>query len=303
MLSVEGLRVPIRGLRGHYVETITSASYVGLIALGLHAGQQAAWVICLGLMALIALVAWVSASRRARAIAELATSRVGSAAQGYVELYGRASVDPDNLIKSPLSGMSCIWYHYRVYAKENGDREWREISNVTSDATFEIRDGTGACRVDPDDAEVIAPERRVTYQNGYKQVEDMLFGGGLIYVLGEFTTVGGAHSALSLSEDVGALLAEWKKDPARLKRFDLDANGEIDIQEWELARRLATRTVEKQHRDIRAGSGVHVMRAPRNGRLFLISSLSPQKLRQRYLLWSFFHLGVFIFSTAAVVWL
>ncbi|MBK7547657.1 MAG: hypothetical protein IPI20_07370 [Rhodoferax sp.] len=142
--------------------------------------------------------AWVSTHGRARAIAELPTSRIGSAAQGYVELYGRASVDPDNLITSPFSGVSCIWYRCRTYSKDNNDREWREVSCNVSEATFEIRDPTGACRVDPDHAEVMGPEVRTTYSGGYKQVEEMLFGGGLIYVLGEFSTVGGAHSALSL---------------------------------------------------------------------------------------------------------
>jgi len=73
------------------------------------------------------------------------------------------------------------------------------------------------------------------------------------------------------------------------------------LREWELARRLATRTVEKQHREIRQESGVHVIRASKNGRLFLISSLSPQKLRQRYLLWSFLHLAVLAAASVAAI--
>ena len=294
----------LNGLRSQYVGALTSASYLGLLAIALHAGQKSVWILSLGLVAVIGLFAWVSTHGRAQAIAELPTSRIGSAAQGYVELYGRASVDPDNLITSPFSGVSCIWYRCRSYSKDNSDREWREVSCNVSGATFEIRDPTGACRVDPDDAEVMGPEIRTTYSGGYKQVEEMLFGGGLIYVLGEFSTIGGANSALSLSEDVSALLAEWKKDPVHLKRrFDLNGDGEIDLREWELARRLATRTVEKQHRDIRQESGVHVMRAPKNRRLFLISSLSPQKLRQRYLLWSFLHLGVLAAASVAAIWL
>ncbi len=150
----------------------------------------------------------------------------------------------------------------------------------------------------------MASERRVTHQGGEKKVEELLLGGGLIYVLGEFSTLGGVHSALNLREDIGTLLTEWKKDAVGLKRrFDLNGDGVVDRQEWELARRLASRTVEKQHREIRAESGVHVIHAPKNGRLFLISSWSPHKLRLRYQLWSFFHLSIFVLATFAVVWL
>ncbi len=170
-----------------------------------------------------------------------------------------------------------------------------------SDNTFEITDGTGNCVVDPDYAEVIAAQHRVSYQGNYKHVEDILYAGS-IYVLGEFSTIGGANSELSLKEDVSFLLAEWKKNPVMLKeRFDLNNDGEIDLQEWELARRAAIREVELQHREIRKETGVHIMRAPRDKRLYLLSSLEPQKLRQRYLRWSFFHLFTCFAATATLL--
>ena len=213
-------------------------------------------------------------------------------------------MNPENLIKSPLSGIACIWFRYKVYSKDNHDREWRELSSGVSDTTFEITDSTGKCQVDPDDAEVVSPDKRVSYQGVYKHVEELLFAGGSIYVLGEFTTVGGANSVLSVREDVSDLLSEWKKDTTQLKkRFDLDGNGEIDMQEWELARKAAIREVEKQHREIRAESGVHVIRAPRDRRLFLISSMSPQKLRQRYQWWGYFHLAILVLSIVVFCWL
>lgn len=294
----------LNGLRAYYVEALTSGSYLGLLALALHFREQSIEVIPLVLVVAISLLAWAATYKRVRAIADIATSRIGSAAQGYVELYGRASVDADNLITSPLSGIACIWFRYWVYSKDNSDREWRETSKGTSDSMFEISDRTGRCQVDPDNAEIISPDRRVSYQGIYKHVEEMLFAGGSVYVLGEFSTIGGANSVLSVKEDVNALLTEWKKDPAQLKkRFDLDGNGEIDLQEWELARRQAIREVETQHREFRAESGVHVMRAPRNGRLFLISNMSPQKLRHRYMLWSYFHLAISILAASAIFWL
>lgn len=291
-------------LRDRYRHALTSASYLGLLAFGLHLGPASGGVVCLGLIAAVGFLAWASTYRRARAIAEVATSRIGSAAQGYVEVMGRASCTPSELILSPFGGLACIWYRYRVYSKDGTDGRWQEIDRGSSAATFEISDGTGACRVDPDHAEVISPERRVTYRDGDKQVEELLFGGSVIYVLGQFSTLGGAHSALSVSEDVGALLATWKQDPVQLqRRFDLDGNGEIDLQEWELARRLATRTVERQHREVRNQSELNIIGAPADGRMFLISALSPHKLRRRYLRWSFFHLSVALSGAGFLFWL
>jgi hypothetical protein len=291
-------------LRSNYVEAITSCSYLGILAFAAYTYQHNTGVLSLILLVAVSVFAWASAHKRASAIADIATSRIGSAAQGYIELYGRASVNPENLIKSPLSGIDCIWFRYKVYSKDNHDREWRETSSGVSDTTFEISDGSGKCQVDPDYAEVMSPDTRVSYQGIYKHVEEMLFAGGSIYVLGEFTTIGGANSVLSVREDVSDLLTEWKKDTVQLKkRFDLDGNGEIDMQEWELARNAAIREVEKQHREIRTESGVNIIRAPRDRRLFLISSMSPHKLRQRYQWWSYFHLAVLVLAVVAFFWL
>ena len=238
-----------------------------------------------------------------RLIADTPTSRIGSAAQGYVELYGRAVLEPDNLVASPLSGIACIWFRYWVYAKRHHNK-WVRVSEGRSHSTFAITDGSGQCVIDPDHAEVIGAERRVTYPTGqYKHVEELLYGHS-VYVLGEFSTVGGAAARLDIKEDVALLLTEWKRDrPALHQRFDLDGNGEIDLQEWELARRAAIREVEKQHREIRAQAGTHVMRAPGDGRLFLLASLSPQKLKNRYLLWSTVHLLVLFAAAGAAIWI
>lgn len=120
------------------------------------------------------------------------------------------------------------------------------------------------------------------------------------YVLGEFSTLNAAPNAVSLREDVSHLLTDWKKDPAQLKkRFDLNHDGQIDLQEWELARKLALRMVEKEHAQLHQASHVHMMRAPKYNRLFVISSLSPQKLRRRYLFWSYIHIAVFLIAGAA----
>ena len=287
-----------RDLRSQYAEVLTSGSYIFLLGMAFMGGGKANRLVYFALLAIIGFVSWLAAFKRAQAIAQLPTSRIGSAAQGYVELYGRASLEKDFINVAPHSGKQCLWFRYRMY--ERDDKNWREINNAVSSATFEINDATGVCRVDPDDAEVLGADRHTSYRDGYKHVEDILFGGGKIYVLGEFSTLNAAPNAVSLSEDVSHLLSDWKKNPKQLhKRFDLNHDGHIDLQEWELARRLALHTVEKEHAQLRQASHVNIMRAPKNSRLFLISSLSPQKLRQRYVFWSGVHFAAFVAGSVA----
>lgn len=287
-----------RDLRSQHAEALTSGSYIFLLGMAFMGGGKANRLVYFALLAIIGFVSWLAAFKRAQAIAQLPTSRIGSAAQGYVELYGRASLEKDFINVAPHSGKQYLWFRYRVY--ERDDKNWREINNAVSSATFEINDATGVCRVDPDDAEVLGADRHTSYRDGYKHVEDILFGGGKIYVLGEFSTLNAAPNAVSLSEDVSHLLSDWKKNPKQLhKRFDLNHDGHIDLQEWELARRLALHTVGKEHAQLRQASHVNIMRAPKNGRLFLISSLSPQKLRQRYVFWSGVHFAAFVAGSVA----
>lgn len=296
----------LRGLQhlGLNLGSLASGLYFALVAVAAQSGPglQARW--CLAGAALLAGTAWLGSLRRTRAIAELATSRIASAAQGYVELMGRANSDKTQLIYTPLGGIPCIWYRYRLYSKDNAKREWRQIDSGTSSTTFDISDPTGVCTVDPDHAEVVGAELRTSYPGGDKLVEECLFGGSTIYVLGDFSTVGGSSSALNVREDVSALLAHWKQDRANLhQRFDLDRNGTLDLEEWELARQLATRTVEREHRDIRQQPGLHLLRAPEGGQLFLISALSPKALRNHFLRWSVFHLAMGMAAVAGWLYL
>lgn len=282
----------LRWLREQSANGLLGTVYFGAAGAALYIGSESATRWSLGVAAGVGFFAWGAALRRARAIANIATSRIASAAQGYVELQGRTGIK--DLIHSPLSHTPCIWYRYRVLERDShGKREWREVDRGVSSATFDLDDGSGRCTVDPDHAEVMGAQRHTRVDADTKHEEEILHGGRTLYALGDFTTVGGAHSALNVREDLAALLTQWKQDGKALhRRFDLNRDGQIDQQEWELARRLALRTVEKEHRAIRARPGVHVLRAPSDGRLFLLSPLSPRQLRRRYLLWSGLHLSV-----------
>ncbi len=274
--------------------------YCALFFVGYISHNPPVLLACLVLIAIISLFAWAFNYRRARAISAIAVSRIASAAQGYVELCGRASNATENLVISPLSGAKCIWFHCSLYEKDANDN-WCLINKQISHQTIQIDDSTGSCQVDPDDAEIIGASCEVTYHGPLKQVERLLYGGGNLYVLGEFSTIGGAASVLNLKEDVGALLTSWKQDKQTLyKRFDLNRNGEIDLQEWELARRAATHETLQQHRETRAQSGVNVVSVPRNKELFLISSVSPQYMRRKFMFWAMLYLGIALLAATVL---
>lgn len=290
-------------LNSAYSNYITSCGHLILVLIGLHINTLEVWTGCLGLISGISFIAWAANLKRNRAIADTPTSRVASAAQGYVELYGKAVNEAEFLAHGRRNGLPCVWYRYVTYRK-NSEGEWTEIARGASETVFAIDDGSGRCLIDPDHAEVLTTHTHTSFDGDYKNVEEQLFASDRIYVLGEFSTLGGAHTPLNANEDIAALLAEWKKDLATLlKRFDLDQDGQIDMREWELARRAAAREVEKQHRELRARPGVHVMRAPRTGQLYLISNLSPDQLKKRYIWWGWIHLLTFFAAGVGAVWI
>jgi hypothetical protein len=284
----------MRWFRLHSANWLTvNAHLVILIGAG-QADSPAAWPYALCAMSLTSFVAWIGNYRRLRQIADTPASKIASAAQGYVELSGRAEQPGGLPIVSQLSGLPCVWYHYEIYEKGSKD-EWVLKIKEDSEDPFVVRDATGQCIIDPEDAEVITSHDRTWTEGSLRYTERLLLPRDMVYALGEFTTLSGNESALDLDADVGELLAEWKKNqPELLRRFDLDKSGTIDLREWELARRQARREVEAQHREIRTRDGTHVLRKPRDGRLFLISNYLPEKLRNMYLLWSWVHVSIFL---------
>ena len=286
-------------LRSGYANHITSAGHLVLLLIALKIGEAMAWLGALALIAAISFIAWAANLTRNRAIADTPTSKIGSAAQGYAEIYGRACPDAEFLASGKQGSLPCIWYRYITYRK-TADNKWQEIARGISDSIFGVDDGSGRVLVDPERAEVVASHRHTWYEGDYKHVEEQLYPSDSIYVLGDFATLGGTNGDFDLKQDVAELLAEWKNNrPALLARFDLDRDGEIDLKEWELARRAAQREVEAQHRELRSQPGVHVLRAPADGRHFLIANLSPQQLKRRFVWWGWFHLLVFLSAGGA----
>lgn len=243
--------------------------------------------------------------RKARLIEDTPTSRIRSAAQGYVELEGLAHLLPGPDIVSPLTGTRCCWWRYRVQKRErqwiDGRRQdrWRTIESATSDDLFMLADQTGDCVVDPAGAKVYpslqrrwrghgrrplhVPEKTPWLQFGDYRYEEALIGAGdPVHALGWFRTQSGTPT-FDESADLTALLREWKRDQATLlERFDADGDGRIDLQEWEAARRAALEQVRRAHVEHAVDPDVHVLCRPRDRRPFVLSTLPQEQLARRY---------------------
>ncbi len=237
--------------------------------------------------------------QRYRFIQDTATSRIASAAQGYVELKGLAELLPESKIVSPFSQRKCIWYQCKVEVKKTtGKRShWIEENNQVSEEIFLIKDDTGECVVIPEQAEVIPSHQRVWYGNGlqashlnpedsalsgftgmgnYRFTEKMILVADTLYILGDFESVRKNPDAQTIQQQVKELIRHWKIQPMRfLKPFDRDGNGKIQKNEWNEIKRHAELKVMQQNQQ----SVIHTIRKPlEKNHPFLISTISELEL-------------------------
>ena len=288
--------------------TRAQIGFAGALALefaavftGLRIESAASVMTGLGSASAIGLIAWLMALQRRRSITDTPTSRIATAAQGFVELQGRGRLFGEQPLLSPLTGLPCLWYRFTIEERTNDDK-WRTVQTGVSDVSFILDDGSGEAMVDPDGAEVITRHRERWMRDNRRYTEWKLIAGDELYVLGNFRTMNGHSEALSASRDTGELLATWKKDqPTLLKRFDLDGDGQIDMREWALARAAAQREVRMRHQEIRARADTHLVGRP-NGRPYLLANIDPARLARRYLWWATTHVAVALATASSIPW-
>ena len=282
--------------RLHQPGWLSGAIHVGILFGAAISDNAAVWPYALLVMSAVSFFAWAANYRRYRHIHDIPTSKVASAAQGYVELFGRTELLPGEPILSRLSRSPCCWYSYQV-EERGSDNKWNTVDSGASVEQFLLMDGTGQCVVSPDGAEVLTHDRKTWDEHDRRYSEWLLLSKSVVYAIGEFsTTTAAAVAAGEERADVGALLAQWKADQRELQaRFDLDRDGRISMKEWELARLQARREVRARHAETRSHSteGVHLLRKPGDGRLFLLANEFPDKIGARYRYWSWAHFAVF----------
>ena len=224
-------------------------------------------------------------------------STIAAAAQGYVELFGKASTDKP--LKTPYQDIPCVWYRASVYAnRENEDDKVADLFNLMpleyseSKTIFSLDDGTAQCLVDPKGAEVIYFEARTCRKNDHRYVEEYLPVGKPIYVIGQLDTRRDLLDEEAMKKKLTEKLNDWKANKQQLlNRFDQNRDGQIDMNEWEQARHEARKEVMvEQAMQVSNSSGFTLTKPA--GQLFLISVKSPQQLRASYKKWLAVHLGV-----------
>lgn len=244
--------------------------------------------------------------KRARLIEDTPTSRIRSAAQGYVELIGGVSAGEAGEQKAPLSGTPCVWFDYKVERCRKGKHgHWHTIDQGTSEHWFQIDDRTGICVIDPQGAEVITEHKRVWYGNTEKPNEQVSGGNGflrnlsgrryryterfiyihdVIYALGNFQSIGGGRNIPSNHKITGNVIREWKENyDWILQNFDKDSNGEIDMEEWTKVREAASQEADKRRADLSAAPTVHLLvNSPGKRHPFIISNRSQKTLAKRF---------------------
>ncbi len=268
--------------------------------------------------------------RRARIIQDTPTSKIRSAAQGYLELEGRGELMEGEPIVAPLTGQTCTWYRYKVDKREvrysNGKRRetWRTLDKATSDSLFLLVDDTGKCIVDPEGAEVTTSTRDVWYGNSrrpdrgpvggasrllatgdYRYTEERMLPAEPLYALGLFKTVGGAGDLGNARDEVNAVLRAWKQDKKlMLERFDANADGAIDLTEWEGARKAAQADVVKARAERSAKGGTSLLMKPADRRRpYLLSVLPQTHLAKRFHWFAWGSLSAFFASGGVATWM
>ena len=259
----------------------------------------------------------------ARLIEDMPTSKIRSAAQGYVELYGIAKWLDGPQIIAPLSGQACVWYSYIIEERNQfGKSEWRHVASEVSDHLFLLQDETGSCVIDPEGADVTPSASETWYgtravhtfnsstinfvtdalshtigQIGarYRYTEKRLHIENELYAIGEFKSIGTDFRA-SLNDLSKDFLSKLKRDKTRLAVYDTNKDGEVDAQEWQQARADAKQfAVEEQLKNPLPAS-TNLLTKPESKRYkpFILSANSETHLSRKQKLFSYLLAVVFI---------
>jgi hypothetical protein len=135
----------------------------------------------LGLWAVSAFAFGYGFSRlgKARWLNNTPTSRIQSAAQGFVEVAGTVEAHPSGLLSSKLRGEPCVWWSYTIREKRqrNKKTEWVTIDSGSSDQGWRLRDDTGVVEVINDGLEIL-PEHSEDWQQGNRRYEEQYLKAG-----------------------------------------------------------------------------------------------------------------------------
>lgn len=232
--------------------------------------------------------------RNARLIEDTPTSKIRSAAQGFVELEGIAKpLPPGEPLLSPLSQTPCHWYRFNIKRKVRSGKNttWRTIQSGTSPHPILLDDNTGECLIKPAKASIhthvsnswygtsrhpsplsISRKESLIQFGNYRYSESLVPLNAPLYAMGDFRTLRSTDQ-FTKEKAVANIIKEWKSDyDAMVQRFDRNGDGTLDEKEWKLVRLAANLEAEDLQNKLMAEADVHTMEKPKGNYPFLIST-------------------------------
>ncbi len=177
-------------------------------------------------------------------IEDTPTSRLRSVAAGFVEVSGK--ITSNKPVISPISGSPCVFFRYFKERLVKSGRRYRwqlvEVGEGFADNCV-LKDETGEIGINVKNASFYLTNKYTTNtdffdmqyggfaDNKTRYKEEYILDNQMVYVLGTAKPV-------SKSISYGKFLSELKKDKEKMKKFDVDNNGVIDVEEWEEAQKL-----------------------------------------------------------------
>lgn len=235
------------------------------------------------LLSIMGLVWALLLYRRIRLIEDTSDTLLNSAAQGYVEVKGKVSLYEGETIRGlGLDLPPMVWYQNLL---------------TTSSAGFILEDDKGRCTIDPRDAEVITPLHN--YGNKFYHA---IYPSEFVYVLGQLETLKKHKTEYEKSGLVTSKVVEWKRNKHTfLDYFDTNKDGKIDDAEMAFAKEAAEKEVDYDVEQDYQKPPTHVISTPEDGRPFLLSSIHPDELVQKYKWAMVMHLFVWVYLSVLVL--
>lgn len=265
-------------------------------------------------------VMWRRNMRAAALMEGTATSRVATAAKGYVELFGVARGAGEAPVSDPIQHQACLWF--KVVTERHNGKSWEVVHRESSTVPLALQDDSGSCLIVPGEANIDEEQDPdTTVRDGASRRYRIwrVADGDPLYALGflERRSVSPSPAGpgdAPFEQAQAALLRVWKRDQARLLgRFDADGNGRIDAAEWERAR-LAARDAVSDHlareaagaRDAAAAApGADIafrLRRPDDDRPLIVSSRPEADVLRKVQRRSWIGLAMFVAGTLYVLY-
>ncbi len=264
--------------------------------------------------------------QRARIIEDTPTSKIKSAAQGYVEIEGIVRRLPGIELLAKLTQTPCVWFSYEIERYIGGKNEsWVTEEKYESKYHFIIEDDTGKCLVNPVGAAITPQYKFIWYGSSfypaadsaprestglfhvsvgmsgrYRYTEKRIHDSDKLYALGNFKTYNHIDQIPSLNNALSEEIRRLKADRIKLHtQYDRNNDGKIDIEEWQHARNEVLKSLRENYID-NSDRALHVLDKPKERRHpFLLSAYEQDELAGKYKLYSWIALAVF-FSAGSV---